>query len=189
MYLKSIISGIFISLAVMSFSANAALVTGGVMELNTTTGNPLSLEATNTSPTSQIGEMTGSYLGLDWVLVYSSLLNYELSNDNGVYSTGTYTDFLITSYAFDTGTTGTSASQGFFTDGNSGDNIISVTSAGNWSGAFGTTSPIDWEGEGSFEFLHNANPIDVPVPATIFLFTPALIGLLALRRRAKNSVA
>jgi len=190
MYLKSIISGIFISLAVMSFSANAALVTGGVMELKTTTGNPLSLVATGTSPTSQIGEMTGSYLGLDWVLVYSSLLNYELSNDNGVYSTGTYTDFEIDEFLFDTpgGTTGTSTSVGFFTD-TSGSNIMEVTSAGNWSGAFGTTSPIDWEGEGSFEFLHNANPIDVPVPATIFLFTPALIGLLALRRRAKNSVA
>lgn len=133
--------------------------------------------------------MTGSYLGLEWVLVYSALLNYELSNDNGVYSTGTYTDFLITNYAFDTVTTGTSASKGFFTDGTSGLNIMKVTSAGNWSGAFGGNAPIDWEGSGSFEFLDAANPIKVPAPATIFLFAPALIGLLALRRRAKNSVA
>jgi hypothetical protein len=188
MYFKSIISGLFISFAVVSFSANAALVTGGVMELETTDDSPLKLEASGKFPTSQIGTMTGDYLGLDWVLEYTALLNYELSNNNGVYSTGTYTSFEVVDFLFDTGTTGTSTSKGFFTDGDSGLNIIEVTSAGNWSGTF-NVSPINWEGKGSFEFLDAANQIDVPAPATIFLSIPALIGLLVLRRRAKNSVA
>jgi hypothetical protein len=191
MYFKSIISGLFISFAVVSFSANAALVTGGVMELETTDDSPLKLEASGKFPTSQIGTMTGDYLGLDWVLEYTALLNYELSNNNGVYSTGTYTSFKIVEFLFDTNTntTGTSTSKGFFTDGDSRLNIIEVTSAGNWSGAFGGSSPIDWEGKGSFRFLDDAKKIDVSAPATIFLSIPALIGLLVLRRRAKNSVA
>ena len=182
MYFKSIISGIFISLAVMSFSANAALVTGGVMELNTTTGNPLSLEATNTSPTSQIGEMTGSYLGLDWVLEYTALLNYKLTNDFGLYSEGTYEDFEITS-----GNSSNSTTTGVFYDTALEKNVFNVSSIGVATGTFG--SPISWEGTGTFTFSDDAKMIEVPVPATIFLFIPALIGLLVLRRKAKNSVA
>ena len=182
MYLKSIISGIFISLAVVSFSANAIPVTGGVMELET--GNvPLTLSATGNALTGQTGQMSGSHLGLDWLLVYTSPLTYELRNDNGVYSTGTYDNFLITEFD---NSAKTSSTSGEFIDV-SGTHIIDVTSEGTYTGSFG--SGLLWRGEGTFTFLDAANPIDVPVPATIFLFTPALIGLLALRRRAKNSVA
>jgi hypothetical protein len=180
MYFKSIIGAIFTSLAVMSFSANSALVVGGVMELETELNSPLVLSATGSVLTGQTGQMTGSYLGLDWLLVYSSPLNYVLSNNLGFYSSGTYNDFIITGY-----TSSTSSTSGLFNDGAS--DIISVTSDGTYTGSFG--SGLMWSGKGTFTFSKTAPQIDVPVPATMFLFAPALLGLFALRRKAKNAVA
>jgi len=182
MYFKSIISGIFISLAVVSFSANATLVKGVEMELNTTTGSSLDLVVTSPMPSSQIGKMKGDYLGLDWVLEYTALLNYKLTNDFGLYSEGTYEDFEITS-----GNSSNSTTTGVFYDTALEKNVFNVSSIGVATGTFG--SPISWEGTGTFTFLDDAKMIEVPVPATIFLFIPALIGLLVLRRKAKNSVA
>jgi hypothetical protein len=182
MYFKSIISGIFISLAIVSFSANAALVTGVEMELTTTAGSPLELVVTSSSPSSQTGQMTGSYLGLDWVLDYTALLNYELRNNLGVYSSGVYNSFLITS-----GASSNSTTTGVFFDTDLATDVFSVSSTGVATGKFG--DPISWVGTGKFTFLDGAKQIDVPAPATIFLSIPALIGLLALRRRAKSSVA
>ncbi|GAC27185.1 hypothetical protein GPAL_0304 [Glaciecola pallidula DSM 14239 = ACAM 615] len=42
-----------------------------------------------------------------------------------------------------------------------------------------------WSGKGTFTFSKTAPLIDVPVPATMFLFAPALPGLFALRRKAQ----
>jgi len=189
MYFKSIIGAIFTTLAVMSFSANAIPTPSTeYMDLETGT-DPLIILATGASPTSQTGQMTGDYLGLSWVLEYTSLLNYTLTNDNGLYSSGTYTNFLITEFLFDCSgcSTGTSKSTGVFTDSTYG-NIINVTSVGTWAGLFGQ-GPIEWRGTGTFKFLNAAPDIEVAVPATMFLFAPALLGLLVLRRKAKKSVA
>jgi hypothetical protein len=184
MILKPLIAATFTCLAVMSFSANAATVLAGTtMTLSTEAGSPLTImSGSDGKPTSQVGQMTGSHLGLNWVLDYTSLLNYTLTNDNGIYSQGTYTDFEITDFQFNPNT---SESSGVFTDSTLGE-IIDVTSVGTWSGAFG--DPIAWEGTGTFAFRSNA-PSAVPIPAAAFLFAPALLGFMGLRRKAKNAVA
>jgi type II secretory pathway pseudopilin PulG len=187
MILKPLIAATFTCLAVMSFSANAATVLAGTtMTLSTEAGSPLTImSGSDGKPTSQVGQMAGSHLGLNWLLDYTSPLNYILINDNGIYSQGTYTDFEITDFQFTTSSTGTSTSSGVFTDSTLGE-IIDVTSVGTWSGAFG--GPIDWEGTGTFAFRSNA-PSAVPIPAAAFLFAPALLGFMGLRRKAKNLAA
>jgi hypothetical protein len=39
------------------------------------------------------------------------------------------------------------------------------------------------------DFTYNENVSAVPVPAALFMFAPALLGFMGLRRKAKNSVA
>jgi hypothetical protein len=181
MYFKSIIGAIFTSLAVMSFSANAALIS---IELNTDSNGPLLITAPNNSPTAQQGQMTGFQLGYQWTLEYTSPLNYTLTNTNGFSSQGIYSSFVITPTSLTEST-----SVGIFTDNVDGV-IATVSSTGTFIGSYSQTVPIEWEGKGVFTFTEDASRrIDVPVPATMFLFAPALLGLFALRRKAKNTVA
>jgi hypothetical protein len=189
MILKPLIATTLTCLSVMSFSANAApvVLANTTMTLNTEVNSSLLIDSPPSGiPVSQVGQMTGSHLGLDWVLDYTNPLDYILSNNNGVYSQGTYTDFVITGYTTTGSNSGTSTSTGSFTDSTLGGVIIDVTSEGTWSGAFDQS--IYWEGTGTFNFRSNA-PSAVPLPATAFLFAPALLGFMSLRRKAKNSVA
>jgi hypothetical protein len=125
--------------------------------------------------------MTGTHAGLYWTLDYTAPISYTLSNDNGVYSQGIYTDFVTTA-----GMANTSTSTGIFTDSTLGA-IINVSSVGSYEGSY-DGAPIEWIGTGTFTFLKGAL-FAVPIPAAAFLFAPALLGFMGLHRKAKNAVA
>jgi hypothetical protein len=84
------------------------------------------------------------------------------------------------------GSSPNSTTTGKFFDTVLGVDVFNVSSVGVATGTFG--NPITWVGTGTFTFLGGAPDVEVSVPATMFLFAPALLGLLALRRKAKNSV-
>lgn len=77
MYFKSIIGAIFTSLAVISFSANAALIKS--MQLETNPNSPLQITRPNISPTIQQGQMTGCQLEYQRTLNYTSLVITPIS--------------------------------------------------------------------------------------------------------------
>ena len=56
--------------------------------------------------------------------------------------------------------------------------------------AFNITNVSATKGGGLSNFrVYDSAPSAVPVPAAAFLFAPALLGFMALRRKAKNTVA
>jgi hypothetical protein len=52
-----------------------------------------------------------------------------------------------------------------------------------------TTLERDYDGSTSGSFLVRDTLITTPIPAAAFMFAPALLGFIGLRRRAKNAVA
>ncbi|MFT7413417.1 MAG: hypothetical protein ACI9FO_000061 [Methylophagaceae bacterium] len=73
------------------------------------------------------------------------------------------------------------------------DTISIVDTGPTWFGAnYAGIDQLKIIGSNNFvldDFTYNENLPGVPIPAAAFMFAPALLGFMGLRRRAKNAVA
>jgi len=176
---------IFITLGlffITSVTANAAVV--DLNAITTTTSNPVSLNLT--AGTYNVSPFSGTYKAWN---AWSSVSGCDNSGEN--CSTG-----WINTYSIDTSETSP------FITGNSlfryatADlallNALSTTFTLLSDATvkfFISDHPYTDNSGGMSLNVTLAGPGQVPIPAAAFLFTPALLGFMGLRRRAKNTAA
>lgn len=167
---KMIISIIILISSIVSAQANAALI--GPLPSNTYVTNN-SLDWTWVSAVSHSGYCCGI-----------TIAGPE-TRSGWRYATLSELDYLDTILGLFFNNGAPIESSAYWQDGYTGVNPSNWL-AGDISSGPGTYS----SGEGYFElvYVRGGNLNAVPIPAAAFLFAPALLGFMGLRRKAKNSV-
>ena len=106
---------------------------------------------------------------------FDGLIAGVMSDQNGLLMTATDGQFAAFSNYFTTGTPAPFITQGL--ESNDGYSIAGNVLSLNMR----VSEPGDW--------IRVLTVSAVPVPAAVFLFAPALLGFMGLRRKAKNLVA